>query len=130
MDISIFLAQVFGLYFILAGVAILVRPGSTIELLQLFTNRDVSFLSGFIALMVGVPLVLLHNIWDGTWHVVITLLVWLTFLKGFTIIFAPELVASWINTLSTYPRIVRHMIWVPILVGLYLLSIGFGWTSV
>lgn len=127
MDISLFLAQVFGLYFLLAGVAILIRPTATVELFQLVANRNATFISGFIALMVGVPLVLLHNIWDGSWRVIITILVWLTLLKGMIRIFAPDLVANWADMLISYPRLVRHMIWVLIILGVYLMYLGFGW---
>lgn len=127
MDISLFLAQVFGLYFILAGVAILIRPTATMELMQLVANRNATFVSGFIALMVGVPLVLLHNIWDGSWRVLITILVWLTLLKGLIRIFVPDLVANWADTLISYPHLVRHMIWALIILGIYLVYLGFGW---
>ena len=129
MDISLFLAQIFGLYFILAGVAILIRPTATDELLRLFANKNTTFLSGFIALLVGVPLVLLHNVWDGSWRVVITVLVWLTLLKGVARIYLQDLVASWADTLTAYPRMVRHMVWLLIFLGVYLVSIGFGWVA-
>ena len=129
MDISLFLAQTFGLYFILAGVAILIRPTSTVELMQLFATKKATFFSGFIALLVGVPLVLLHNIWDGSWRVLITILVWLTLFKGVVRIYLPDLVASWADTLTSYPRMVRHMVWLLIFLGVYLVSIGFGWIA-
>lgn len=125
MDISLFLAQVFGLYFILAGVAILIRPTAVMELMQVMANRNATFLSGFIALLVGVPLVLLHNIWDGSWRVVITVLVWLTLFKGILRIFVPDLIASWADTLISYPSVVRHLVWVLIILGMYLVYLGF-----
>ncbi len=128
MDISLFLAQVFGLYFILAGTAILIRPSSTMELMQFFSNRNAVFVSGFIALIVGVPLVLLHNIWDGSWRVIITVLVWLTFLKGVVRIIMPELVASWADALVSYSRLMRHMLWVLVIAGIYLMYLGFEWS--
>jgi hypothetical protein len=129
VDISLFLAQVFGLYFVLAGVAILIRPTSTIELMQLFSNRSTTFMSGFIALVIGVPLVLLHNIWDGSWRVIITVLVWITLLKGIARIYMPDLVASWADTLVAYPRLVRHMVWVLVIAGMYLMYLGFEWSA-
>lgn len=127
MDISLFLAQVFGLYFILAGITVLLRPAATVELIQTFTNRNVTFISGFVVLMVGVPLVLLHTVWDGSWRVLVTVLVWAILIKGLARIFAPDLVVSGVDLLLAYPRIVRHMVWVFILLGLYLLYLGFEW---
>jgi hypothetical protein len=127
MDISLFLAQVFGLYFILAGVVILVRPGAATELIRLFADRRAVYLSGFVALIVGIPLVLVHNIWDGSWRVFVTGLVWLTLLKGITLLFVPRLVAGWADVLTTYPRLMRHLVWLLIIAGVCLLSVGSGW---
>jgi len=125
MDISLFLAQVFGLYFILAGAAILVRPVSTMEMMQLLSSRRATFISGFIALTVGIPLVLVHNVWDGSWRVVVTVLVWLTLFKGIARIFVPGLVAGWIETLIGYPTIVRSLVWILTVVGVFLAYLGF-----
>ncbi len=127
MDISLFLAQVFGLYFILAGVAILVRPSTLTELLETFSHRTAVFIGGFMALIIGIPLVLLHNVWNGTWQVLITLLVWATLIKGITLIFVPNVATSWIAVFRKHQNVTKHFIWVVIVFGLYLAYIGFGW---
>lgn len=129
MDISLFLAQVFGLYFILAGLAILIRPTATSDVMRALAKRDVIFLGGFFILLLGVSLALLHNIWDGTWRIVISVLVWLTVLKGVLGIFAPELIVTWAEALSPYPQFIRHLVWLLIILGLYLSYIGFGWAA-
>jgi len=45
---------------------------------------------GPIVLIAGLFMVLSHNLWVGDWRVVITILAWLTLLKGLALIFAPE----------------------------------------
>ena len=129
MDISIFLAQVFGLYFILAGLAMLFRPSAIQELFVMMSDRSNTLLTGFITLLIGIPLVLLHNIWDGSWRVLITALVWATLFKGLVRIFLPDVVIRLAKTLVTHKRTVRHMVWAILVLGLYLVSVGFGWST-
>lgn len=129
MDISLFLAQAFGLYFVLAGTAVLIRPASMLNLTQLFTNRNVTFLSGFLSLLVGIPLVLLHTVWDGSWRVIITILAWLALGKGLVRIFFPGPVANWIGALVTYPLVARYLLWIVVILGIYLIYLGFGWSQ-
>lgn len=126
MDISIFLAQVFGLYFVIAGVAMIVRPRAVETLISSLANRDFVFVSGLVALLIGVPLVLLHNVWDGSWHVVVTIIVWLTLLKGVARIFMPDTVTEWSKSMSRNKAGVRLMVWVMVLVGIFLIYKSFG----
>ena len=125
MDISIFLAQVFGLYFVIAGVAMLLRPKAIATLIETLGTRSSIYLTGFFALMLGIPLVLVHNIWEGSWRVIITILAWLALLKGIARIFFPEMVVDWAQGLARNPGLVKLMVWVMVILGLYLLYIGF-----
>ena len=128
MDISLFLAQVFGLYFIFAGVTILIRPTAVTELMEAFSNRGHLFIAGFMSLIIGIPLVLLHNIWDGTWRVIITVLVWLTLFKGISLIYVPDTVSGWMAVFSKHANLTRHSVWILIIFGIYLMSLGFSWS--
>jgi len=130
MDTSIFLAQAIGLYFVIAGIAMLVRPRAVHGLIKtLAGNRDVIFATGFIALLIGVPLVLVHNVWDGTWRVIITLLVWLTLIKGVARLFVPNQVVDFAAWIAKRPMLLRAAIWIMVIIGLYLVYIGFGIAS-
>ena len=125
MDISIFLAQVFGLYFIFAGIALLIRKDSMTLLLNSLSSSGFMYMSGFITLTVGIPLILIHNVWDGSWRVIITVLVWVTLIKGLVLIFAPEFMANTATKLTKHSLLFRHGMWVVIIFGLYLVYIGF-----
>jgi len=125
MDISIFLAQVFGLYFIFAGIALLIRRDSMVVFTNSLSSSGFMYLSGFIALMVGIPLVLIHNVWDDSWRTIITILVWVTLIKGLLLIFAPEFMTNIATKLTRHSLLLRHGMWVVIIFGLYLVYIGF-----
>jgi len=106
MNASLFLAQAFGLYFVLVGLAMILRWDIVKGWMNdLAGNKTVVFGAGIFALMLGIPLILTHNVWSGGWPVLITILVWITFIKGVVNTFAPEIF---------------------IILGAYLLLIGFG----
>ena len=129
MDLSLFLAQVFGLYFVIAGVAMLVRPNAISTLIETLGTRSSIYLTGFFALMLGIPLVLIHNIWDGSWRVIITIMAWLALLKGVARIFFPDMVVGWAQGLARNPGMVKLMVWIMVVLGFYLLYIGFDIAS-
>lgn len=126
MDISIFLAQVFGLYFVIAGLAMIIRPRAVETLVVTLAKRDFIFVSGFIALFIGVPLVLLHNVWDGSWRVAVTIIVWLILLKGVFRLFMPDAMTGWVKSVAQNRPLIRLLVWVMMLVGLYLVYVSFG----
>lgn len=126
MDISIFLAQAFGIYFVLAGLAMLIRPKAVEELVKTFSVPQTIFLSGFISLLLGIPLVLIHNIWDGSWRVIITVLVWLALFKGVVRIFLPETVIAWGQGFYNNSGLLKFTLWVVVALGLYLINISFN----
>ncbi|NCN52300.1 hypothetical protein GW943_00605 [Candidatus Parcubacteria bacterium] len=125
MDISIFLAQVFGLYFVITGIAMIVRPRAVETLIATLAKRDFIFVTGFVALFIGVPLVLMHNIWDGTWRVVVTVIVWAALLKGVMRLFMPDMTAEWGKRLAGNRNMIRLLVWAITLVGFYLLYVSF-----
>jgi hypothetical protein len=60
-------------------------------------NPLLIFLSGFGALIIGIMLVVSHNIWVWDWRLVITLIGWMTLIKGIIRIFYPEAVLKLIE---------------------------------
>lgn len=84
MNTSIFLAQVLGLYLLIVGIAMLVNAKKMKAVVTEFLNSPaLMFFGGVITLILGIILILIHNIWALDWRLIITLLAWLTFIKGF-----------------------------------------------
>ena len=50
----------------------------------------VLLLSAVVTLMLGLALVLQHNIWVMDWQVLVTILCWIVFLKGLFLLFFPK----------------------------------------
>lgn len=95
MDLSIFLAKAIGLYYVFVSIAFLIQKtrlrGLIIDTLN---SPAYLLLSGFIALIIGILLVVSHNLWVEDWRVIITIIGWLALLKGMTIILFPQFLVN------------------------------------
>ena len=95
MDTSIFLAQAFGLYFFIISLAMLLKKKRFEEIVDdLIASPASIFIIAVITLILGILLVLSHNLWVADWRVIITLLAWLTFIAGLVRTFFPELIVK------------------------------------
>lgn len=65
----------------ITGLAMVVSKASRDEMINL--NKNHAVLLGFINLFLGIPIIILHNIWTGPWEIVVTIFGWLSVIKGF-----------------------------------------------
>ena len=81
MDISIFFARFWGSLFIILGAQSLGANllGRTIQMTE---DKAITVSTGYITFLLGLVTVILHNLWVADWRVAITILGWVTFLKG------------------------------------------------
>lgn len=89
MDITIFFARLWGSFFIVFGALFIITKqlGKTIEM----TNDKAFVIStGYITFLMGLVTVILHNVWEVSWKLAITLLGWSTLIKGIMKIGFPE----------------------------------------
>ena len=125
MEHSIFLAKVIGLYLLIVPAAVFLKRKQFAELANEFvTNLALVFLSGLIALVLGLLIVVSHNVWTADWRAVITFMGWLTLAKGVVRIFFPEKLA----TLAIDPSSAKWTLAGIVLLGLgtYLTYVGFS----
>ena len=61
---------------------------------DLFNNAGLTYLAGFVTVIIGFLIVHYHNIWAKNWTVLITFLGWLALLKGILLIVCPGFVHS------------------------------------
>ncbi|MGA3295728.1 MAG: hypothetical protein ABSE45_17315 [Candidatus Acidiferrales bacterium] len=85
-----FLSRLFGLYCILAALSMFVRGrATTLDIVTaLVHDQPVMFFVGVVTLFGGLAMVLVHNVWSGgALPVVVTILGWITLLKGVLFLF-------------------------------------------
>ena len=93
MNVSKFLAKVIGIYLIIISIAMFVNMPQFLTLVnQLINDAPAMFVTGFFTLILGILMVVSHQIWRWNWQGLITLMGWLALLKGVSIIYDPQLI--------------------------------------
>lgn len=91
MDISIFLAKLMGFYLLIVGVALFFKRSFLREVLQdFYSSPGLILITSIINLILGLLIVLSHNIWEFNWTTIITIIGYLTLFKGICHLFFPE----------------------------------------
>jgi hypothetical protein len=95
MESSLFLAKIMGVMFAVLGFAILFNTKFYMKGLDaVFKNAGLMYITGFMILVMGIILVLVHNVWSYEWTVIITVMAWGTFLKGLVFMIFPEVMIN------------------------------------
>lgn len=67
---------------------------------QLTQNYGLVFIAGMLALVAGVAIVRVHNIWSGGWPVIVTVFGWLAIVGGLARMWFPQLAAPIAETFA------------------------------
>ncbi len=125
MDTSIFLAKAMGIYFLVISLVLLIRPkGFDAAVQDLKERPGLLFFTAIVTLVIGILLVLSHNIWVMNWRVIITILCWIVFLKGMLRVFEPSIGMKWAEMICK-PKSARIVGIVMLVVSLVLVLFGF-----
>lgn len=89
MEISIYLARFWGSLFMILGLGSVLAKFLG-RVIQYTEDGTVTISTGYITFLLGLVTVTLHNIWVADWRVAITILGWITLLKGIEKIVFPD----------------------------------------
>ena len=99
MELSVLVARIIAIVYLAAGIGALSGRISFKKIVENFeSSQALTYLAGFMALMIGMILVHYHNIWVKDWIVLITVIGWLSLLKGIMLISCPQCISffkSW-----------------------------------
>ncbi len=83
MTESIFLGKTLGLYLIAVGLFYLFRRSFLQKAAtQVFESESLIIITAIMSLIIGLLIVVSHNIWEWNWRVVITIIGYLALIKG------------------------------------------------
>jgi uncharacterized membrane protein len=117
MSTSSFLAKLIGPLFLVVGIAGLVNQGAfQVVAEEALRSHALIYLSGILAMVAGVAMVLVHNVWTADWRVIITVLGWLTAIGGALRIAWPQLTVAAGDSFVTHPAslIIAALIWLAV----------------
>ena len=93
MELSILIAKITSVIYLSAALGALFSPDHYRKISDdIFKNAGLSYLTGFVALIIGFLIVHYHNFWVGDWTVLITIIGWLALIKGIIIIAFPQFI--------------------------------------
>jgi hypothetical protein len=125
---TIFLAKLIGLYCIVIAVAMSIdKPATVNAIVALVGSPPLVFLVGLIVVAAGLAMVLSHNVWRGSaLAVAVTLIGWLTLVKGALFLFTPAPAAGgFIVWGAAYERWFYLDVALAFALGIYLTYAGF-----
>lgn len=123
---SLFLAKLVGLTLVIISAAMLVNRREVNLLFGIYRHPEAVFLTGFLEIVLGLSLVLTHNIWVMDYPVIITIVGWSLLIRGIGRTFAPEKVAKVVEKLKKINKAtVTGLLFTVLLLGGYLTYIGF-----
>lgn len=123
-----FLCRLIGLYCLIVGLVMVVEKQGTVQTVtSLMQDRALVFVLGDILLFAGLAMTLLHNVWSGgPTPVIVTLIGWLTLVKGLVFLaLAPVQAGSFYLQQLQFERLYYVYAGITLVLGTYLTDLGF-----
>lgn len=98
METSVFIARIFGLCYLIIGAGFMFNRKVFQRVMEDFCkNAALLFYGGVLAFVIGVVIILTHNVWVANWTVIITIVGWIGLIKGIWIIVFPNTVSKFMQ---------------------------------
>jgi uncharacterized membrane protein HdeD (DUF308 family) len=125
MELSLLIAKITAVIYVSASLGGFLNRDYYRRLSEdIYRNAGLTYMVGFLAVIVGVLIVYYHNLWEKDWTVLITLIGWLALIKGVLIIVFPKFVQRLSKSLLT-DRALQIYPYLTLLVGLLFGYFGF-----
>lgn len=90
MELSILIARILALTYISAGIGAVSGKMDFEKMVEDFERSPaLIYVTGFFTLVIGMLMVTYHNIWVKNWTVLVTIIGWMSLLKGIMLIAFP-----------------------------------------
>lgn len=122
---SVFFAQVIGVYLIVVTLAMLMYQQRFKKIMsECMSSPALMYCGGTISLLLGLLILIPHNVWVMQWPVLITLVGWYCVIQGAWRIFFPEHAIEIMKQMMAQTGFLFTS-WIWFLIGLYLAWMGF-----
>jgi hypothetical protein len=90
MQTSIFLARLLGTPLLIIGAAVLLNQAYYRTMIrEVIASKPAFYVAAALGVVVGLAIILAHNVWTLDWRVLITLFGWINFLRGVVTVLFP-----------------------------------------
>jgi hypothetical protein len=107
MNIANTLAVLMGSALVIVGITLFNKLYFSAVMTDMANSKGLLWVTGLITFVMGMVIVALYHVWSADWRVLVTLLGWLTVIKGAVIVLFPSSMMLlyrrfWSNHLLTY----------------------------
>ena len=124
MELTNYLAQIWGIALVLIPLALLINPKYLRRLFVEVENEATMFFWGIVSLIIGLSMVLAYNVWAKNWQVIVTLLGWGSLAKGLATLFLPDYTKTCVKKMENATWVPYALV-VAIFIGLIITYFGF-----
>jgi len=91
METALFLAQIFAVALVVLGVSIFFNSQYYSKVfVEVMKDEALLFVTSLIILVVSTVIILVHNVWEWQWYVLITIIGWGGLVKAFLLLALPK----------------------------------------
>ncbi|GGG33402.1 hypothetical protein [Bizionia arctica] len=124
MDISILLAKFWGWYLLVFFIILSFNPRRIKQIFNDLKDEKFLIIVSFIAIIVGLINILLHNVWEANWKLIITLIGWMALLEGLALFSFPKQTVKRLNVINV--KFVQLIYMLLFIIGVFLLNIAYN----
>ncbi len=128
MDTSIFLAKFWGWYLISIFFILIIHPTRIKQLFEFTNDEKFMITTSFLLITIGLLNIVAHNLWVTDWRLIITMLGWITFIKGITRFSFPNFAKKWIDKIDF--KWFQFLLFLFFVIGVILLNQAYGWVQI
>lgn len=126
METSMLIARIIGPCYIIIALGMMFNRKFYQKVMDDFCKNTALLLyGGLLALVIGILIVLSHNVWAANWTVIITIFGWLGIIKGVWMLVFPETVSGFMRSYQENPSLlVVHSV-IALVLGIVLTIPGY-----
>ena len=127
MNTSLLLARIFGPYCMIVALSFILRRQDYAKVVDGFLKDPmIKIFGGAVALLIGLLVVNIHNVWVLGWAVIVTLIGWLSLIKGVVYFIFPDHLDKMAKRYSQNEKLLKVQLMVTFALGLILTLKGYG----
>ncbi|WP_299528352.1 hypothetical protein [uncultured Lutibacter sp.] len=123
-NISVFLAKFWGWYLIIFFLVLSFNPKRILQIIKDLKDEKFAILVAFMAIIIGLLNILFHDIWEGDWRLIITLIGWIALFEGIILFIIPKRAIKWFDYINI--KFIQLIYMLLLLIGIFLLNMGYG----
>ncbi len=123
-NVSIFLAKFWGWYLIIFFLILSLNPKRIQQIFEDLKDQKFVIITSFIGIIIGLINILIHNIWEDSWTLIVTFIGWISLILGLALFIFPVRTIKWINYINV--KFFQLLYMLLFFLGIFLLNMAYG----